>query len=106
VPWDVREKVRKNNLATAKMLTQWRYKIQKSFARQGEDIFDGEELQRIIHTKPRPKRLFLYKPSKKKVDYVDYTGETPLGEMEIGFFTCKLELLGYIKFVGRRICNE
>gem|GEM_PF-6344182 len=84
------------------MLIQWRYKIQKPFARQGEDIIDGDRLIEIIHTKPRPDRLFICKPSKKKVDYVDYTGEG----IDIEFFTCELELLGFIKFVDRRICNE
>jgi hypothetical protein len=50
--------------------------------------------------------MFLYKPSKKKYDYFDYSGSVGNGNASISDTTCTLELLGYIKFIEKKNCDK
>lgn len=88
------------------MLVQWRYKVCKRFARQGTEIITGIRVKQIACSKPRPVGLFLYKPSKRRYDYVDYTGKINGSDIDVGDGTCYLELLGLIKFVEKVVCDE
>jgi hypothetical protein len=88
------------------MLVQWRYKVCKRFARQGSEIITGVRVAQIAGSKPRPMGLFLYKPSKRKYDYVDYTGSYRRNGIDASDATCYLELLGLIKFVEKVQCDE
>jgi hypothetical protein len=88
------------------MLVQWRYKVCKRFARQGTEIITGIRVKQIACSKPRPVGLFLYKPSKRGYDYVDYTGRYNRTEVDVSDSTCYLEALGLIKFVDRVVCDE
>ena len=88
------------------MLTQWRYKIVERFAIVNGEIVSGKVSSKLVHIKPRPKGLFLYKPSTRKYDYVDYTGSVKGQETEVTDRTCTLEILGYIKFISSRNCGE
>lgn len=82
------------------MLKQWRYKVCEWFAIQGEEIVVGDFLKGYRGGKARPERMFIYKPTKRKYDYVDYTGRFKGKELSACDTTCYLELLGYIRFVG------
>lgn len=81
------------------MLKQWRYKVCELFAIQGEEIIVGDFLKGYRGGKARPERMFIYKPTKRKYDYVDYTGRFKGKELSACDITCYLELLGYIRFV-------
>jgi hypothetical protein len=88
------------------MLVQWRYKIKKKFADCKGELFTGRSYNKYRRTKPRPVRMFLYKPSKKKYDYFDYSGTAKNGGTEVSDTTCTLELLGYIKFIEKKNCDK
>ena len=81
------------------MLKQWRFKIVKKFVIDGGEILGGSAIAKFAHKRPRPNRVFLYNPSKRRYDYVDYTGKCGGQECLIDEKTCFLEALGYIKFV-------
>lgn len=81
------------------MLTQWRFKVCEWFAIQGEEIIVGEFLSGYRGGKVRPERMFIYRPSKRKYDYVDYSGRFKGRDLSVCDITCYLELLGYIRFV-------
>ena len=88
------------------MLVQWQYKITERFAREGDEILFGATYSRKKKLKPRPTGLFLYKPTGRRYDYVDYTGRVCGQEVEFCEITVYLEALGYIKFVQKVDCNE
>lgn len=67
------------------------------FARSGGGLYPNAHS--LLHTKPHPVGVRLYKPSKRKYDYVDYTGVYKQQNVEPSELTCILEFLGYIKFV-------
>ena len=80
------------------MLIQWKYKVCDKFARSNKGIIiTSEKLEKFEHTKPRPDRIYLYKPTKRKYDYIDYTDSK--GEVDVCEYTMLLEIMGYIKFV-------
>ena len=82
------------------MLVQWRYKVCDKFARSDQGIIiASEKMHKIEHTKPRPDRVFLHKPTKRRYDYVDYTDND--GDVDVNYTTVILEFMGYIKFVER-----
>jgi hypothetical protein len=87
------------------VLIQWRYKICKGFATCGGELIDSG-LREIKYLKPRPKGLLLYNITKRKYDYVDYTGKVRGVDLDVTEFTCLLEVLGYIKFIDRRKIND
>ena len=70
------------------------------FARNGSGLYP--DAQSLLHTKPHPRGVKLYKPSKKRYDYVDYTGVYKSQSVEPSELTCILEFLGYIKFVEQQ----
>ena len=82
------------------MLVAWRYKVCRVFARNGSGLYPNAD--RLLHTKPHPMGVRLYKPTKRKYDYVDYTGRYKKQEVEPNELTCILEFLGYIKFVEQQ----
>ena len=88
------------------MLTQWRFKIVKRFAREGQELYCSEKYPELKKMKPRPNGLFLYRPSQRRYDYVDYTGHVRGVPSEAGEITAYLEMLGYIKFIEKIICDE
>lgn len=88
------------------MLIQWRYKIVRKFGKMGDAIMDGDRLNRIEHTKPYPDRFFLYRVSKRKYDYVDYSGIYKDVDTNLSDLTALLEFLGYIKYVDSKSCDE
>lgn len=88
------------------MLTQWKYKIVQKFTIDNGEIHGPEVTNHYLHTKPRPDGVFLYKPTKKGYDYVDYTGCGKHEDVDISDKTFKLEILGYIKYVSRRKCDD
>lgn len=88
------------------MLRQWRFKILRKFARDGEELFFGRKQRELRRLKPRPFGLFLYKPSRRRYDYVDYTGKVGKMETDVGEATMFLEMAGYIKFIEKEDCNE
>ena len=87
------------------MLQQWRFKVTKKFAVCDGEIYAGKTYDRIIRTKPRPFRMFLYKPSSKRYDYVDYTGRVKGGQAQLSEITPLLEFFEFIKFVDSRDCD-
>jgi hypothetical protein len=87
------------------MLVQWRYKICKKFARCNGEIKGHRTVRKFEHTKPIPDKVFLYKPTQKKYDYIDYTGEYGDKDTDISDDTVMLEVLGYIKFVSSKKCD-
>jgi hypothetical protein len=87
------------------VLTQWRYKICKKFADCNGQINGSRVVSKFEHTKPIPNRVFLYKPTGKKYDYVDYTGRVKGERIDISDKTFMLEVLGYIKYVSRKKCD-
>ena len=87
------------NLITAEMLVQWRYKVCEWFATCGDSIVTGEHLKQFRGGKVRPQGIQIYKPSKRRYDYVDYTGTHKRQEVPVDEITCYLEILGYIRFV-------
>ena len=87
------------------MLTQWKFKVTKQFADCNGEIKGSQTVYKYEHTKPRPDGVFLYKPTGKKYDYVDYTGSVRDDEADISEKTVMLEVLGYIKFVSRNKCD-
>lgn len=88
------------------MLTQWRYKICKKFTVEGGKIYGAKRTDYYLHTKPRPDDVYLYKPSGKKYDYVDYTGSGKHLGVTCCDKTTMLEFLGYIKYVERKSLDE
>jgi len=87
------------------MLVQWRYKIRGKFGVLDGTLIEGKMLEDIIHSKPRPNRFFIYRASKRKYDYVDYTGVFKGKEVEPSFTTLMLEFLGYISYIDNQECN-
>lgn len=81
------------------MLTQWKYKVCEWFAIQGGEIVVGEFLSKYRGGKARPVGMYIYKPTKRKYDYVDYTGKFKGQDLGFCETTCFLEMLGYIRFV-------
>ena len=87
------------------MLVQWKYKIVKKFAVENSAIVDRSRVIKIEHTKPYPDGFNLYKPTKRKYDYVDYTGNYRGHEVDFSDYTTLLEFLGYIKFIEKMDCD-
>ena len=87
------------------MLVQWRYKVCCDFGKQDGSIINGRKLESIKHSKPYPDRFFLYRVSKRKYDYVDYTGVYKGKQVNPSGLTSMLEFLGYIRFVSKEKCN-
>ena len=87
------------------MLIQWRYKIVQRFARNDGELIFSQNLKKLYRLKPRPTGLFLYKPSSRRYDYVDYTGRVKGTQVEVDEMTAYLEMLGYIKFIEEIECN-
>ena len=81
------------------MLKQWKYKVLEWFAIQGEEIIVGDFLSGYRGGRATPSRMFIYRPTKRKYDYVDYTGKVKGKELDVCELTCYLEILGYIKFI-------
>ena len=81
------------------MLVIWRFKVQKLFAIQGDSIVVGKHLNTYRGGKAKPRKMYIYKPSRYRYDYVDYTGRVSRTEVDAHDLTCELEFLGYIKFV-------
>ena len=81
------------------MIKQWRYKVCEWFAIQGDEIIVGEFLSGYRGGRATPEKMFIYKPTKRKYDYVDYTGRFKKKEVDFCEITCYLELLGYIRFI-------
>ena len=50
--------------------------------------------------------MFLYKPSSRRYDYVDYSGRLKGEWVEAEERTAHLEILGYIKFIEEVECDE
>lgn len=88
------------------MLKQWRYKIVQCFARNGCELICSQNLSKFRKLKPRPTGLFLYKPSSRRYDYVDYSGRLKGEWVEAEERTAHLEILGYIKFIEEVECDE
>jgi hypothetical protein len=88
------------------VLTQWRYKIVRRFARCDGELITGRKVDKLQSLKPRPRGLFLYKPTKRKYDYVDYTGRFKKQDVDVTMNTCYLETLGVIKFVEKIDCDQ
>lgn len=84
------------------MLTQWKYRVCKKFATIDGEIISGDDMKLIQGCKPFPDRFFLYKPSHRQYDYVDYTGRIKKQNATISEKTCILEMLGFIKFVSSK----
>lgn len=81
------------------MIVQWRYKVCKIFALHDGEVLIGERLKKYRGGNGKPRGMFIHKPTKRKYDYVDYTGRILKTDLEFCEETCILELLGYIKFV-------
>lgn len=81
------------------MLKQWRFKTCQWFAIQEGEVIVGEFLEGYRGGRARPEGMYIYKPSKRRYDYVDYTGRHKRSEVQVSDLTCILEFLGYIKFV-------
>ena len=88
------------------MLTQWHYKVMREFATQQDRIMTGKQMIKYRVTKPRPYRLFLYKPSRRTYDYVDYSGNVKKEFVGISDKTSFLEFYGFIKFIGSSKCDK
>ncbi len=88
------------------MLVQWRFKVVQDFARDGDNIFVDESFERVRRMKPRPTGTFLYRPSRRRYDYVDYTGRFRKQDVDVCDTTFLLESLGLIKFIERVDCDE
>jgi len=88
------------------MLRQWRFKIVQRFARSDGELVCSGKINRLRKLKPRPTGLFLYKPSNRRYDYVDYTGKVKGAQVEVDEKTAYLEMLGYIKFIEEVVCDE
>ena len=88
------------------MLRQWRFKICKKFTVEDGKIYGEDVTEHYLHTKPRPDGVFLYKPSKKKYDYVDYTGSGIHYGLDASDKTTTLEILGYIKYIDCKCLDE
>ena len=87
------------------MLTQWRYKVSKDFGKWDGSIVGGRKLNKIVHSKPYPDGFFLYRETKRKYDYVDYTGVHKGVCVTLSDMTPLLEFLGYIKYIDKEECN-
>lgn len=81
------------------MLVQWRYKIQKCFAIQDGEILKGDYLLSYRGGKAKPEGMYIHKPTRRKWDFVDYTGRFKGQDLDFEELTCILEMLGFIKFV-------
>lgn len=81
------------------MLIQHRYKITAPFI-----IRDGVIIRRITWKRTShegmPYEMKAYKPSKKRWDFVDYSGKTYYGDMEICETTRELERRGKLIYIG------
>jgi len=82
------------------MIVQWKYKVCRLFAVEGEDIVLGEYLDGYRGGRACPKGMHIYRPTQRRYDFVDYTGRGKHKDLEFCETTCILEMLGYIKFVG------
>lgn len=69
------------------------------FAIQFGDIIVGDYLYGYRGGRAKPEGMYIYKPTKRKYDYVDYTGRFKNKVLDFNDITCVLEFLGYIKFV-------
>jgi len=87
------------------MLVQWKYKIIKKFAVERGRIVDKSRMVKIEHTKPYPDGFNLYRPTKRKYDYVDYTGRYKGVNVDFSDYTTLLEFFGYIKFIEKMDCD-
>lgn len=94
------EKVAK--LYCLNMLVQWRYKVCKKFANNQGAITGGGEFRKREKVGLTIGKAFLYKPTKRGYDYVDYTGRVCKCDSELSEMTLFLEFMGYIKFIGRK----
>lgn len=88
------------------MIVEWRYKVLKVFAREGEDLIPCRVARVMWRHKPHPVGVFLYRPTKRMYDFVEYTGRCKGRDVEGSYLTCALEMLGYIKFVGKKYERE
>jgi hypothetical protein len=85
------------------MLYQWRYKVLRFFGVVKGWVVIESRLDDMVGTKPRPSGLMLYKPTKRKYDYFDYSGNE-LGEnVELCETTKTLLKKGYIKFINKKV---
>lgn len=87
------------------MLYQWRYKILRRFGTLEGGIVKGEELSLIVGSKPRPKGFRLYKPTRKRFDFVDYTGNEFGKNVERDEITTLLIGEKYIQYIEKKLCK-
>ena len=78
----------------------------KKFTITPKGILGGEATEKLSHTKPHPGGFFLYKPSHRKFDYVDYTGTGKHRSIDFLDKTYILEILGCIKYISSKKCHE
>jgi len=85
------------------MLNEYRYKIKDMFVTYKGEVYVGKDrIRKLRYSKPRPRGMFFYKPTKKKYDYFDYTG-WELGERVLQCeLTHRLLKMGLIDFVSRK----
>jgi hypothetical protein len=84
------------------MLVQWRYKVKKRFSTCGGNVYCKRKYLESRDNRFPLGTPFLYKPSRKRYDYVDYTGRVCKCGVEASEVTQFLEFLGYIKFVEKK----
>ena len=81
------------------MLIQHRYKIVTPFLVRNGVILKKTKWKRVGHSE-MPTDIRCYKPSKRKWDYVDYSGRTYYGSMKICEITHELERAGKLIYIG------
>lgn len=91
------------------MFVQWRFKILNRFGRKGNTIHTGRrkvnEGGRGIRVVDGSDVMFVYNPSGKRYDYVDYTWSSREETDTLSEITSTLEILGYITFVEKKEIN-
>lgn len=86
-------------------MISWRYKVIKRFANVNGEIRGEEFYDKIVRVREKKGRIFLYRPSSRRYDYLDYSGVACGQCVAVSELTPVLEFLGYIKFVERKEVN-
>ena len=76
------------------------------FARMDGEVFTGGSHNRLRSLRPCPAGVFIYKPSQRRYDYVDYTGKFNKQDVDFCDTTWLLETLGLIKFIEKIDCDQ
>jgi len=83
------------------MLTQYRYKIIEPFVIKDGVILKVKKWKKTGR-ESMPFGMHCYKPSKRRWDYVDYTGDSYYGQINKAESTRELVDRGWLVYIDRR----